>query len=122
MSQKPNCSKCPGPVCSRPGMVGPENCPTETKTETIKRATDKMLSPEFRDFAYRASIQEGQCYVRLPFAPQVPSPVRSRLEEIIEFSRKMGYKKLGVAYCGGVREDAKVLVDIVSPAKIARPA
>ena len=113
MSQKTECGKCPGPVCGRPGMIGPQNCPTEVKAETIKRATEKALSPEFKDWVYWSSIQEGQGYLKLPFAPKGPAPVRSRLEETIEFAKKMGFKKLGVAYCDGVREDAAVLVDIL---------
>jgi len=113
MSQKSECPDCKMQACRIPGKMGPENCPTGTRKETIDRATTKMLSPEFKKMAYWASIQEGQAYMRVPFAPNVPSPARSRLEEIIDFSRKMGYKKLGVAYCIGVQDDAAAFVDIL---------
>lgn len=33
----------------------------------------------------------------------------NRLEEIIEYSRLMGYKKIGVAYCYGIEKDAAAL-------------
>lgn len=33
----------------------------------------------------------------------------SRLQEIIEFSRQMNYKRLGLAYCYGMETDAKAL-------------
>ena len=37
----------------------------------------------------------------------------TRVEETIEFARRCGFKKLGVAFCVGVRKEAKILVDIL---------
>lgn len=37
-----------------------------------------------------------------------------RLEEIMEFARRMGYKKLGLAFCVGFSDEAKVVGDILS--------
>ncbi|MFH1087301.1 MAG: DUF1847 domain-containing protein [Chloroflexota bacterium] len=113
MAIKPECAKCSGPVCLSPDKEGPnEFCPTKIKKEVIQKAVDKTLA-EFKEFARCSSIQEGQGYLRLPFAPKGPSPVKTRLEEIVEFSKKMGYKRLGVAFCGGVHEHAVRLVDIL---------
>ena len=114
MDTKIQCAKCSGPVCLTPGMEGrDEFCPTKTKREAMERATSKMLSSENREIAYWASIQEGQAYMKVPFAPKGPSPAKSRLEEVIEFSEKMEFKKLGVAYCGGVQPDAARFVEIL---------
>lgn len=41
---------------------------------------------------------EGRYYMKL-----------CRLEELIEFSKMMGYKKLGVVFCIGLSEEAKIL-------------
>ncbi|NCC58784.1 MAG: DUF1847 domain-containing protein [Synergistales bacterium] len=38
----------------------------------------------------------------------------NRLEEIMEFSRRMGYKKLGIAFCIGFRDEAEMLGKILS--------
>lgn len=109
-----NCAKCARPVCnSLAWQKGPDNCPTKVLSGVIKKATEKCLSTEFRDFAIKASEQEGAGYMRLPHAPQGPSPIKSRVEEIMEFVRRMGYKKLGVAYCGGVQYEARLLVPIL---------
>ena len=109
-----NCAKCPGPVCnSRAWDDGPANCPRKVMPEVIKKATDKCFSPEFREFAVKASKQEGSGYLRLPHSPQTASPVKSRVEEIMEFAHRMGYKRLGVAYCGGVQFEASLLVPIL---------
>lgn len=93
-----NCAKCPRPVCNTPGyQEGPDDCPFKVRPEVIKKATDRCLSPEFHKAAYMASKQEGSGYMRLPHAPNTPSPVKSRLEEVMEFAQRMGYKRLGVA-------------------------
>jgi len=109
-----NCAKCPRPVCSSPAwQEGPDNCPLKVMPEVIKKATEKCFSPDFRDFAIKASKQEGSGYIRLPHAPTGPSPVKSRLEEVMEFAQRMDYKKLGVAYCGGVQFEATLLIPIL---------
>lgn len=37
----------------------------------------------------------------------------SRLEEIIEFSKKAGFQRLGVAFCIGLKDEAKIVVAIL---------
>jgi len=109
-----NCAKCPRPVCNSPAWKeGPENCPRKIKPEVVKRATEKCLDPQFREFAYQASKQEGSGYMRVPHAPQRMSPVKSRLEETMEFAKRMGYKKLGVAFCAGLQYEAALLIPIL---------
>jgi len=109
-----NCAKCPRPVCNSPAwQEGPDNCPSKVLPDVIKKATKKCLSDELHDFAVKASKQEGAGYMKLPHAPKGPSPIKSRVEEIMEFARRMGYKKLGVAYCSGVQFEASLLVPIL---------
>ena len=109
-----NCAKCPRPVCSSVAwQQGPDNCPVKVLPDVIAEATHKCLGTELRDFAINASRQEGAGYLRLPHAPNVPSPVKSRVEEIMEFGERMGYKRLGVAFCAGVQFEAGLLVPIL---------
>jgi len=109
-----NCAKCPQPVCnSSTWREGPENCPTKILPEVLNKATEKCFSTKLRDFAIKASQQEGSGYMRLPHAPKGPSPVKSRLEEIMEFAQRMGYRRLGVAYCAGVQFEASLLIPIL---------
>jgi uncharacterized metal-binding protein len=109
-----NCAKCPRPVCSSLAwQEGPDNCPLKVLPNVIKRATEKCLSNGLRDFAIKASKQEGAGYMKLPHAPQGPSPIKSRVEEIMEFAQRMGYKRLGVAYCSGVQFEASLLVPVL---------
>lgn len=109
-----NCAKCPRPVCnSLAWQEGPDNCPSKVLPDVIRGATQKCLNNEFRDFAIKASKQEGAGYMKLPHAPRGPSPIKSRVEEIMEFAQRMGYKRLGVAYCIGVQFEASLFVPIL---------
>ncbi len=109
-----NCAGCPGLVCySDAYMKGPENCPTKIEADVIEKAMDKYRAPQFAEFARVASVVEGEAYTRVPWAPKVASPLTTRLEEIINFARKMGYKKLGVAFCLGLMNEARILIPIL---------
>ncbi len=114
MGEKIECAKCPRPVCNSPAwQEGPENCPAKIKAQVIKRATEKCFGSEFHEFAVKASLQEGSGYMRLPHAPKGPSPIKGRVEETMEFAKRMGYKRLGVAFCGGVAFEAGMLIPIL---------
>ena len=109
-----NCAKCPRPVCnSAAWQEGPDNCPSKVMPGVIAEATRTCLGPKLRDFVVRASRQEGSGYLRLPHAPNGPSPVKSRVEEIMEFGERMGYRRLGVAFCVGIQFEAGLLVPIL---------
>jgi uncharacterized metal-binding protein len=109
-----NCAKCTRQVCdTREWDKGPDNCPSKIRTEVIKKATEKCISPENLRLAYNASKQEASCYIKLPHAPKVISPSKSRVEEVMEFAERMHYKRLGVAYCIGVQYEVSLLVPIL---------
>ncbi|HBF42414.1 MAG TPA: metal-binding protein, partial [Desulfobacteraceae bacterium] len=40
-------------------------------------------------------------------------PVKTRIQETIEFANKLGFKRLGIAFCGGLRNEAGILSDIL---------
>ena len=110
-----NCAKCPiiNKACRVKGGEGPKWCPTLYHGEIIEKVLGRYDQPEIWEFARQASVQEGQCYANRDQTPFVLHPTKSRLEEIIEFSKKMGYKRLGIAFCGGVSLEASILVEIL---------
>ena len=111
MEAKIECTKCPKVVCNSEQFdQGPPNCPTKTKQEVIKEAVAEYDKPEIREFARQASIQEFECYMHLP---EGKTPRNPRVEEIAQFAKKMGYRKLGIAFCDGLRKEAKVLTKIL---------
>jgi len=107
MPERIECATCVNVVCSTENPDrGPSNCPTRTKQEAIEAAVGEYAKPEIKAFALQASIQEFECYMHLP---EGVTPRNPRVEEIAQFAGKMGYKKLGIAFCGGLRKEAAVL-------------
>lgn len=43
----------------------------------------------------------------------VPHPVKTRVEEVIEFAKKIGAKRIGVAFCVGLQREAGLLSDLL---------
>jgi len=75
----------------------------------LAEANAKYDAPEIREFARQASLQEAACYANRHQRPYVLQPSKTRIQEIWEFAGRMGYSKLGLAFCLGlVAEAAKV--------------
>jgi len=114
----PGCAKCPfqAPerLCQKEDGKSPPFCPTKNKAAVIERAAAELKKPEVYEFARQASIQEGQGYADKALGYQKTKPVKPRILEIIEFARKMKYKKLGLVFCMGLRNEAKVVENILS--------
>jgi len=111
MGEKIECAKCTKVVCySRAFLEGPPNCPTKTKREVIEQALTEYDDPETKEFARQASIQEFEGYINLP---EGSTPRNPRVEEVAQFAKKMGYKKLGIASCIGLMDEAKTLTAIL---------
>ncbi|MFH1351393.1 MAG: DUF1847 domain-containing protein, partial [Pseudomonadota bacterium] len=110
-----NCVKCKivRKICRTPEGKGPKFCPTLKQGQVIERALEEYDKPEIREFARQASIQEGECYANRDQKPYVIHPTKPRVLEIMEFANKMGYKKLGVAFCAGVTHEAGILGEIL---------
>lgn len=110
-----NCAGCTfaDRVCRVPGGRSPELCPTTTQGTIVAEAVREYADPGIAEFARAASVQEGECYANREVRPYVMQPVKTRLQELIEFSRRMGYKRLGMAFCGGLANEAAVLARIL---------
>ncbi|MFH1481110.1 MAG: DUF1847 domain-containing protein [Pseudomonadota bacterium] len=110
-----NCVKCKivKKICRVPEGTGPKFCPTLGKKDIVEKSLEEYDRQEIKEFARLSSIQEGECYSNRDKKPYVIHPTKPRILEIMEFAQKMGYKKLGVAFCGGVTHEAGILVDIL---------
>jgi len=113
--RSPECAKCSvkDRICQTEDGKGPESCPTIHYRETISEAEREYERPEVHEFARMASIQESECYSNRDIRPYVLHPVKPRVQEICEFAQKMGYHKLGVAFCTGLHPEAKALTRIL---------
>ena len=111
----PQCAFCGVDLraCFSKEGKGPAFCPTLHRTGDARRALKKYSDPRTKRFAKVASLQEAECYVDRGAKPSVLKPIKTRVEEIIEFSKKMGYKKIGVAFCAGLFSEANTFVRIL---------
>jgi uncharacterized metal-binding protein len=111
-----NCAKCKigdNKICRKPDGHGPEFCPSQTKRDIIEKSLGEYDKPLLHEFARQASIQEGECYANRDLKPYVMQPVKTRVAETIEFAKKMGYRRLGLAFCTGVTQEAGVLTEVL---------
>lgn len=113
--ENPQCAKCSveDKICRVEGGKGPKFCPTENYGEIVKSAVKEYERSEVREFARMASVQEAECYSNRHIQPYVLHPVKPRVQEICEFAKKMGYRKLGIASCSGLHSEAGTLTRIL---------
>jgi uncharacterized metal-binding protein len=114
-SVKPECSKCgiKDKICRFPEGRGPTFCPTLHRNESIAQANEEYTKPHILKFAHEASVQEGECYANRDLKPYVLHPTKPRVQETCEFANKMGYKRLGIAFCSGLPGEALSLTQIL---------
>jgi uncharacterized metal-binding protein len=111
LSKKTACAACTKVVCqSKEIDKALPDCPMQTQPELIKKVLGKYAEVENHEFARQASIQEFECYLQLPEGrtPRIP-----RVLETVQFARKMGYKKIGLAFCSGLRDEARIINQIM---------
>ncbi|MBN2061777.1 MAG: DUF1847 domain-containing protein, partial [Deltaproteobacteria bacterium] len=112
----PRCADCKieNPICNGTGGEGPVYCPTIHMSDVIESSLSEYETPGIKLFALNASIQESECYVnREEDNPHVRFAIKPRIQETIEFANKMGYRRLGLAFCGGLKYEAKIVSDIL---------
>jgi len=87
----------------------PGFCPMRRFPDVMERALGEYGKPSVREFARLASIQEAQCYELTPTGIRTKI---TRVEETVQFAGKCGYARLGIAFCVGLREEARMLTSI----------
>lgn len=111
----PLCSKChvDAKICRTESGRGPTFCPTLTREAAVRQANKEYEKPEIKELARQASIQEGECYANRGVDPYIRHPVKPRIQETCEFAKKMGFEKIGIAFCSGLQQEASILTKIL---------
>jgi uncharacterized metal-binding protein len=91
------------------GDKSPSGCPTLQDRDLLEQAREILLSGPDAEFARQASIQECEGYAGRNEGYGPLRPCKPRIEEIAEFASRMGYRRLGLAFCIGLREEARVV-------------
>lgn len=99
--------------CLNPTGKGIKGCPTLNKEALVEESRQEYNKKEVGEFARQASIQEGECYAGRDRKPFRLHPTKPRIQEICEFAHKMGYTRLGLAYCDGLAKEATLVVQIL---------
>lgn len=114
MKEKMRCAKCNVRACTvdasghRYSGEAPSWCPMKAKADVIKQAMAKYTDKN-RKIAHTAAVVESEAYLR---EPRGLKPFATRVLEIINFAKKMEYKKIGIACCFAGVWDARVLANI----------
>ncbi|MBQ2753540.1 MAG: DUF1847 domain-containing protein [Firmicutes bacterium] len=100
---KRTCIDCAVKNCNLQDKTYPDFCLTVNMDEDIlKEAMDLYKEDENGRSMIAAAEVEYDFYGRL-----------TRVEEIIEYAKKMGMKKLGIATCVGLLSESRILADIL---------
>ena len=96
------CAHCTVLACGEetPAKL-PNNCPMH-KSELITSALEAYALPENHNFYVTASELEAMGYCQWP-----------RIKESILLCQKMGYTRIGLAFCRGLRKEAKIVEDLL---------
>ena len=81
------CAYCGNKECS-----GGKDCTGKGKDVA------RLYEGEILDLARTASFIEATHYMK-----------KTRIEEVVEFAREMGYKKIGIAFCVGLSREAEMV-------------
>ena len=95
-------------ICRDPGKgAHPEQCSTMLYPEIIAAADVKYDEEQTRVFAAAAACQEASCYDVQGNGEFIT--LKSRIQETIEFCKRMNYSHIGLAFCGGLQQEAAVI-------------
>jgi len=102
----PGCAYCPSSVrACRQGESetrGPGFCPSKIAQDAIDTAAEKYADPLTRRAAQESARVESEGYCKW-----------TRVEEVCQFAKKMGFKKIGIATCISFVDQANVLSQIL---------
>lgn len=111
----PRCGLCSlkERICYTEEGEGPAFCPTKNDQDLIEQTGAEYGRPEIKKFAQAASRQEASGYAHREVRPYIPQPNKPRVQEVWEFAQRMGFTKLGIAFCIGLQKEAHILTRIL---------
>jgi len=100
---KLSCVDCAVGNCNKMDKQFPDFClSTHLDPELLRSAMDCYAEEENHEVTLNSAIVESECYCKV-----------TRIEEIAEFAKRMGYRKLGIATCIGLLKEARVAAKIL---------
>lgn len=113
----PGCAQCPYSwserLCKKEKGKAPANCPTLHHRHLTDQALTDLKDEKNYSLARQASIQECQGYAERSKGYAKVRPAKPRIEETIEFAKKMEFTRLGLVFCVGLRQEAAIVQEIL---------
>jgi len=112
------CARCPVKIsdrlCREASGKSPDFCPTANLEALAEQSREEYRNdPKIHEFAKQASIQEGTGYGNRDLGYEHVRPIKTRIEEVIEFAGRMHYTRLGLAFCVGLRKEARIVENLI---------
>ncbi|MBN1271843.1 MAG: DUF1847 domain-containing protein [Candidatus Aminicenantes bacterium] len=106
----PKCAECKDKPCTRgetdPSIL-PAFCPIKNHKEVIDEVSERYASSDIYDFFLKSALTEKQAYEPEPYREnEIAIPVRPRVKELSAFAGLIGAKRLGLAFCSGLADEA----------------
>jgi uncharacterized metal-binding protein len=106
---KLQCAKCKAKPC-REGITDeslfPKYCPLKTSKKLIKEVLERYQKDEIHSFYLNSALTEKEAYdTKAAREEDRIVPVRPRIREIAEFAKKIGAKRIGMAFCSGLSDE-----------------
>lgn len=97
------CSQCKVLACSHDDLDhAPPGCPTVDHADIFESVKKEYEKEEIRKIHQAAAHIEATGYMKWP-----------RILEVIKFAQRMGYERLGIAFCIGLAEEAQIITHIL---------
>lgn len=107
---RPQCARCKTKLCKQGTSEGPglpDFCPMVHFRSLIPEVAAKYSDPDRQSFFVKSALTEKQSYDE--HAARVENrtvPIRPRIAEISAFAKSINARKLGMAFCIGLAEEA----------------
>lgn len=97
------CSYCPRKGCFHGDLSqAPQTCPTLTRAQVLLEAKKKLEEPENQRMAQDVA-RTWKDYGKL-----------TRVEETVLYAKLRGYKKVGLAFCVGLSQEAELFTNLLA--------
>ena len=107
---EPKCAECPSKPCIQ-GVTDesklPGFCPIKNFKDLIEEVKSRYKTQDIQNFYFQSALIEKEAYDEKAAREEGRTvPVRPRIREIVEFAKKIGAKKIGLAFCSGLVDEA----------------
>jgi len=106
----PRCDLCPSAPCKSGKPIAVGGCPSSVSSRTREEMVQRYSEPDTNAIMQAAAATERSAFAEVR---GVMTPVRPRIWEVMAFADRMGWKRIGVAFCLAVRDEASKLVKLL---------